>query len=47
MAVIGGIILILIVAIILWIALMGKFEKIGKKITNRINKTFKEEKGEK
>lgn len=46
MAVIGGFILILIVAFIAWIALMSKFKKIGDKVTDKIEKTFGEEKGE-
>lgn len=45
MAVFGGLVLILIVAFILWLALAGKFEKIGSKVTNKIEKTFKEDKG--
>lgn len=46
MAVVGGFLLILIVAVIIWVGLMSKFAKIGNKITNRINKTFGESKGE-
>lgn len=46
MAVIGGILIIIIVAFLIWVALMGKFEKVGNKVTKKIDKTFKEEKGE-
>ena len=47
MAIVGGILLILIGAFLIWVAFMSKFEKVGNKITNKIDKTFKEEKGEK
>ena len=47
MAVFGGIILILIGLALFWITLMGAFNKIGHKIVERFEKTFKEEKGEK
>lgn len=46
MAVVGGVLLILIGLFIFWITLMGKFDKIGKKVTGRIEKTFGEDKGE-
>lgn len=42
MAVVGGIILIIIIAFLIWIALMGRFTKIGNKVTNRVDKTFGE-----
>ena len=45
MAVVGGIVLILIGAFLIWIALMGKFKNIGSKVSNKVEKTFKEEKG--
>lgn len=45
MAVFGGIILILTCALIIWVSLMGRFEKIGDKVSDKIEKTFKEEKG--
>lgn len=46
MAVFGGIILVIIIAFLIWVALMKKFKKIGEKVTNKIKKTFGEEKGE-
>lgn len=47
MAVVGGVLLIIIVAFLIWVAFMNKFEKVGNKIANKIDKTFKEEKGNK
>lgn len=44
MAIVGGFILILIVAFLVWVALMSKFENIGDKVTNKISKTFDEKK---
>lgn len=44
MAIIGGFILVIIGAFLLWIALMSKFKKIGKKVTKKITKTFTEKK---
>lgn len=41
MAVVGGFILIIIMAFLAWVVLMVKFEKIGNKVTGRIDKTFK------
>lgn len=46
MAVVGGFLLILIGAFLIWIALMGRFTKIGNKIFNRMDKTFGESKGD-
>lgn len=47
MAVFGGFLLIFIGAVLIWIALMGRFTKIGSKVINRIEKTFNGNKGEK
>ncbi len=47
MAILGGIILIIIFFFLIWVALMGKFEKIGIKITNKIEKTFGKKENEK
>ena len=44
MAIVGGFILILIGVALVWIALMSKFKKIGNKVTNKVEKTFAEEK---
>lgn len=40
MAILGGIILVFIGATLLWVALMGTFNKIGHKITESFEKTF-------
>lgn len=42
MAVFGGFILIIILAFLVWVALMNKFWKIGNKVTDKIEKTFSE-----
>lgn len=46
MAVVGAFLLIIIGAILIWLGLMNKFEKIGNKVTGRFEKTFGETKGE-
>ena len=47
MAVFGALIIIITLVFIIWVAFMGNFEKIGNKVADKIEKTFKEEKGEK
>ena len=46
MAIVGGVVLIIIGIFLIWLALASKFEKIGNKVANKIDKTFKEDKGE-
>ncbi len=45
MAVFGAFIVIITLAFIVWVAFMGNFEKIGNKVADKIERTFKEEKG--
>ena len=44
MAMVGTFLFIIIVVFIIWVAFMDRFERIGNRVTKKIEKTFKEKK---